>query len=263
MSKLLTANFMRVKKDKFFWIGMIFMMAAGVIFPVNRYMDMKQTGFMNNIDNGFFGCALFIGTEHSDGTMRNKIIVGRKRTEIYLSNCVTSAVVGVLLCAAFFLPYLCVGIPLLGLFDADVKLVLLLVLTVLLLAAAFASIFTLIAMLCQNKAVAVVICILLAQTFLFTGAVTNAMLDAPRTYPEYTIDENNNTVVSERPNTRYLDGAKREIVQTFYDINPGGQGIQCASLAAVHIERLPVYSLLIVILTTGAGVVFFKRRDLR
>lgn len=275
MSKLLTANFMRVKKDKFFWIGMIFMMAAGVIFPVNRYMDMKQTGFMNNIDNGFFGCALFIGilmavfcslfigTEHSDGTMRNKIIVGRKRTEIYLSNCVTTAVVGVLLCAAFFLPYLCAGIPLLGLFDADVKLVLLLVLTVLLLAAAFASIFTLIAMLCQNKAVAVVICILLAQTFLFTGAVTNAMLDAPRTYPEYTIDENNNTVVSERPNTRYLDGAKREIVQIFYDINPGGQGIQCASLAAVHIERLPVYSLIIVILTTEAGVVFFKRRDLR
>ena len=86
MSKLLTANFMRVKKDKFFWIGMIFMMAAGVIFPVNRYMDMKQTGFMNNIDNGFFGCALFIGilmavfcslfigTEHSDGGKERKFI---------------------------------------------------------------------------------------------------------------------------------------------------------------------------------------------
>ena len=33
MSKLLSANFMRLKKDKFFWIGIIFMFAAGVLYP--------------------------------------------------------------------------------------------------------------------------------------------------------------------------------------------------------------------------------------
>lgn len=91
MSKLLSANFIRLKKDKFFWSGLVFMLAAGIFFPVMRYMDMRQTQTINRIDNGFFGCALFIGivmavfcslfigTEYSEGTIRNKIIIGQKR----------------------------------------------------------------------------------------------------------------------------------------------------------------------------------------
>ena len=59
MSKLLSANFIRLKKDKFFWSGLVFMLAAGIFFPVMRYMDMRQTQTINRIDNGFFGCALF------------------------------------------------------------------------------------------------------------------------------------------------------------------------------------------------------------
>ena len=55
MSKLLSANFIRLKKDKFFWSGLVFMLAAGIFFPVMRYMDMRQTQTINRIDNGFFG----------------------------------------------------------------------------------------------------------------------------------------------------------------------------------------------------------------
>lgn len=275
MNKLLAADFLRLKKDKVFWISMIFMLAAGILFPVNRYTDMRQTGSVNNLDNGFFGCALligvvmavfcslFIGTEYSDGTIRNKIIVGQKRTAIYLSNMITSCAAGVLMCLAYFLPYLCIGIPLLGFFDADMKLILLIGLTVLVLSAAFSSVFTLIAMLCQNKAIVSVVCILLAVTLLLTAAIVNAMLDAPKTIPTYTLDENNNMEVLEMPNPKYLEGTKRGIVQTLYDINPGGQAIQCAALAAVNIERLPVYSLIIVILSTGAGLILFRKKDIR
>ena len=95
MTKVLSANFMRLKKDKVFWIGLVFMFAAGIFFPVMRYMDMKQTGTINPIDNAFLGCvlfigiimavfcSLFIGTEYSDGTIRNKVIVGQNRNAIY------------------------------------------------------------------------------------------------------------------------------------------------------------------------------------
>ena len=93
MSKLLSAGFIRLRKDKIFWIALIFMFGAGVFFPVMRYMDMQQSGYINNIDNGFFACALFIGivmavfcslfigTEYSDGTIRNKVVIGQKELQ--------------------------------------------------------------------------------------------------------------------------------------------------------------------------------------
>ena len=77
---------MRIKKNKTFWSGVIFMFGLGIFFPVRRYVDMVQTGWVNNLDDGFYFCAvliaivmavfcsMFIGTEYSDGTIRNKII---------------------------------------------------------------------------------------------------------------------------------------------------------------------------------------------
>lgn len=275
MSKLLSANFMRLKKDKFFWYGMIFMFAAGIFFPVMRYTDMRQTGCVNNLDNGFFGCALFIsiimpvfcslfiGTEHSDGTIRNKIIIGQKRTFIYFANIIISSFVGIMMCLTFFVPYIIIGIPLLGFFTADIKIIFITGLTVLFLSVAFASIFTLIAMICRNKAIAAVTCILLAIVLLLAGAMLNRMLEAPKTIPTYTLDENNEPIVSEESNPKYLEGIKRDIIQTVYDIIPGGQVIQCVSLEIVNISRLPLYSLAIIILTTSIGLISFKKTDLK
>ncbi len=70
-------------------------------------------------------------------------------------------------------------------------------------------------------------------------------------------------VYEEIPNPKYLEDKERNAVQFFYDFVPGGQEIQCMSLEAINIERLPIYSLIIVSLTTGAGVIFYKKKDLK
>ncbi len=168
------------------------MFAMGVFFPVMRYVDMKQTETINNIDNGFFGgalfigiimavfCSLFIGTEYSDGTIRNKIAIGYRRASIYLANFITSAIVSIAMSIMFFLPYLCIGVPMLGFFVMDMKLVLLFSLAALMLAVAFSSIFTLVSMLSHNKAITAITCILLAFLLLFAGAWMNKMLSEPK-----------------------------------------------------------------------------------
>jgi len=61
MSKLLSANFMRLKKSKSFWIGMAVMLAAGIIAPIGRYMDMRNVGFCTSIEIGLFGCIQVVG----------------------------------------------------------------------------------------------------------------------------------------------------------------------------------------------------------
>ncbi len=275
MSKLLSANFLRLIKNKVFWGGLILMAAWGIFVPVKMHMDAVQSGYTNNIENAFFGCAIFvgivmavfcsmfIGTEYNDGTIRNKIIVGGKRWAIYLANMAVSCVVGVVLCVAYMIPYLFVGMPLLGAFTAPGEMVLLTMLTVLLLAVALSAVFTCIAMVCQNKAATAVICILLAFGFLMTAMVLNEMLDAPETIKEYSLEDDGSMSSFEEPNPKYLTGTNREIVQTLYDINPGGQAIQCAAMTAVNPLRLPLYSLGIILLATGAGIVLFRDRDLK
>lgn len=274
MSKLLSAGFIRLRKDKIFWIALIFMFGAGVFFPVMRYMDMQQSGYINNIDNGFFACALFIGivmavfcslfigTEYSDGTIRNKVVIGQKRTSIYLSNLIICAIVSIVMCAAFLIAYLCVGIPLLGFFEMGIKLVLLFTLAVFVLSIAFASIFTLISMLNHNKAITAVVCILLAFLFLFVGAQLNRMLNEPETNMGLIMTENGQEY-QEIPNPNYLEDGEREVVQFFYDFVPGGQALQCVSMEAHNIAVLPVYSLIIIILTTGIGMFFFRKKELK
>ncbi len=112
--------------------------------------------------------------------MRNKIVIGHKRRDIYLANFITSAVAGIAMCAVFFLPYLCIGIPLLGFFELDISPILLFALTVFVLAVAFTAIFTMIAMLNHNKTFSAVVCILLAFGLLLTGAFLSSQLQAPR-----------------------------------------------------------------------------------
>ena len=123
MSKLLSANFLRLKKNKVFWGGLILMAAWGIFVPVKLHMDAAQMNYADRVEDGFFGCAmfmgifisvfcsLFIGTEYNDGTMRNKIIVGGKRSAIYLAGAAVSCAAGLAMCAAYLLPYLCVASP--------------------------------------------------------------------------------------------------------------------------------------------------------
>ena len=107
------------------------------------------------------------------------------------------------------LEYLCLF------FTADVKLIMLIGVTVLVLSITFASLFTLITMLFQNKAIIAVSCILLSFGLLLAGAICNRMLDAPPTIPAYSIGENGETTAQETENPKYSDGTKREIVQSF------------------------------------------------
>ncbi len=275
MTKLLSANFLRLKKNKVFWGGLILMAAWGIFVPVKLHMDNLEMNYADRVEDGFFACAMFIGifiavfcslflgTEYNDGTMRNKIIVGGKRSAIYLANAVVCCAAGLAMCAAYLLPYLCVGMPLMGAFCVPGEMVLLTTLTVLLLSAALSSVFTCIAMVCQNKAATAVICILLAFGSLMLGMVLNQMLEAPPTHMYYSLDENGEMSSYEEPNPKFLEGTRREIVQTLYDINPGGQAIQCAGMTAVNPLRLPLYSLGIIVLATGAGCVLFRKRDLK
>ena len=117
-------------------------------------------------------------------------------------------------------------------------------------------------MLNQNKAITAVICILMAFSLLFIGAQLNKSLNEPETNTGMAMTENG-METQELPNPKYLDEDARKVVQFFYDLLPGGQAIQCTSGEVVNLTLLPVYSLLIIVLTSGVGLCLFKRKELK
>ena len=211
----------------------------------------------------------FIGTEYSDGTIRNKIIVGHKRSAIYLANLITAGAVSLLLCGISFLTTLCFGLPLLGGFTNDLKVILAIALCTLLLSLALASIFTLIALLCQNKAFTAILCVVFAFIVLLVGGYVIQRLQEPETYDAYvtTMGEEgagaSSTVQKDIPNPNYLRGTQRQIYQFLADFLPGGQAIQCNSCIVSNPPLLYAYSILIILGTTGAGLLLFARKDLK
>ena len=143
MHKLLHANALRLRKSKCFWLGILFCVLMGGSSPLMSYIDMKTVqerydAYIIHLDGGCFSiavfigimaaifAALFIGTEYSDGTMRNKIIVGRTRPAIYLANLLTVVGATTLWLVTYFALYLAVGVPLLGWFTLEITSILIL-----------------------------------------------------------------------------------------------------------------------------------------
>jgi hypothetical protein len=63
--------------------------------------------------------------------------------------------------------------------------------------------------------------------------------------------------------TGYVSGTKRTVYEFLYDFLPGCQMRQIAEQNPENPERLPLYSLLITVVTTACGIFFFRRKDLK
>ena len=278
MNKLLSANFMLLKKSKIFWCCMIFMVILALIGPVGQYFQaQKYASFEPMIDGQLFTfamfigivlstfCGLFLGIEYGDGTIRNKVVVGHKRSSIYLANLITCIAAGLAMCAAFMLVYVAVGIPLIGTFTLEIKYILLYTGAALLMSTAFASIFTMLAMLNQNKAVVAVSCILFAFISLFAGQYIQARLDTPEMYEgySYTDDSGELIEIEAMKNPRYLEGTKREVYEFIHKLLPGDQQVQIGQMTTQKPGELMIYSAGMAVVVTAIGMMLFKKKDLK
>ena len=276
MHRLLRANFSRLLKNKLFWILISIELFMGGLFPVLHYMDNIDEKSAWTMDSTIFIyslfvplmvsllTALFIGSDYSDGTMRNKLIAGQVRRNIYAANLVVNMEAAFLLCFAFWISHICIGTPLLGWFVSDAKKILGYLLVTLAMVAACVAIFTLISMLCSNKAYSVAGCILIIFMLLFVGVRITAALNEPEMYNAYSYMSEGVTVQEdETPNPNYVSGVKRQIYNFLNEFLPGGQMIKLSNMNAEHLGRYAVYDGIIFAFVTGCGILSFRRKDLK
>ena len=97
MRKLITANIIRLFKTSYFRIAAVIMASIGVFEIIMVYCDFRFENGSPFFDGPLTSVvlipvlaiaavvSLFVGSEYSDGTMRNKIIAGHSGVSVCLS----------------------------------------------------------------------------------------------------------------------------------------------------------------------------------
>ena len=276
MLKLLRANFSRLLHDRAFRLLSALMAFFGTSMAVVNAVHARQDGEIWVMDYTIFIyvilapivnavlTALFIGNDYSSGTIRNKRIAGHRRGIIYLANLLVCICAGICLCLAFALPQAAAGLLLKGEMNAAPATILLYVGLSFALMIAFTALFTLIAMLCQNKSHTTAGCILMTFALLFAGVYISSTLEEPEYLAAYSYTENGVTVEEpEQKNPYYITGVKRQAYEFLQDLTPGGQVIQVSEMGVKKPVMLAVYDGLILLFVTGFGLIFFRREDLK
>lgn len=257
MNKLISAGFTRLCKDKIFWLIFIFMFMFGALVSVKTGVNAPLEGIFFafavtiSIPTAVF-CGMFVGTEYSDGTIRNKIIVGHSRCAVYFSNLIVNIVACILIAFSYTLAVFIVGVPRLGFFQVSAEHILFYSFVSIMMIFALTSIYTLLCLLITNKATSAVICVLVSFALFFSSITIKSRLEEIKYY-----ESNATSNAIEQLDT------KRDLYQFLYDFVPTCQGMQIAMQMSDEPWLLPVYSSVIIIITSGLGIFLFRRKDLK
>ena len=170
MRKLITANFHRFSKDRFSWcvLGIVVILSLGNVFnSVGSFETMAASGYAVSLDEYYFNQApligaflallisMFLGTEFSEGTIRNKLCIGHKRDEIFLSNFISCAFASIVLTVVWLLSSgLLFG--LIGPLEMEVSKFIGCIFVAVGFAVSFAALYTVIGSLSSNKAMTII-----------------------------------------------------------------------------------------------------------
>lgn len=242
MLKLLSANLWRLWINKAFWMTTVFMSCVEVLLCLLLskqgsisidfilFLSLQGVGILTSV---FF--SLFLGTEYSDGTIRNKLIVGHKRGNIYLASFITGIIAVTIIYLAGVLTGGVIGIFSFAPPNHNIGQIALAGLIGWLACVSYISIFNLIGMLSSSKSKTSILCILTAFILVFAGLLLYAL----------------------------LQGTPSATILFLFEFNPFGQTIQVMSIDIVAPWRLAKYSLILSSVLTGLGLYIFGRKDLK
>ncbi len=281
MSKLVSANFSRLFRNKFFWIGLALVVGIAAFIAIDfrlsyswspQYFSnetivtcFKYTPILAGIV-ALFGC-LFIGEEYSNKTIRNKIASGYSKARVYGANWLVCAVTGILFYVVFFLT---IALPIapwaqLMKYNGYIITRILKRATVNMFAVlAIVSVSVFIAMLMKNRIVGIVVT-LICMLVLFVAA--EIMVDGIKEKTIMVTDSESGLVV-EQANPDYEPGAKQAVIQMIMDVQPFGQILQAKigrlgwAKEGAQAILLPIYSCLVSLLFSLGGAYLFGKRDL-
>lgn len=235
---------------------------------------MLENGYQQSLDNYYFQLApviaaimgifisLFIGTEHSDGAFRNKLIVGHNRANIFLSSFFVCFIGCLIITTAWFiggLPGFCLIDPFeMGLSGFFTYFIIAICMT-----AAFTVIFVWVSAMSSNKALTVVFVIILFVIMVLVASGVHDRLSVPEFSGGMAYIDGEFVLQEETPNPLYIGGTARTVFEWIRELMPMGQAIVMATEQIVHPVREIIASGITTVVMTALGVLTFRKKDLK
>lgn len=278
MNKLMDANLFRLKRDKVFWACFAILLCAGAGIMANGVRQCRALaaeGYTVALAGVGFRLApavglalavfagLFLGTDHSEGALRNRLMVGHSRERVYLAGLGAAVTAAFALTAAWLLGSAVLALPNRDLWQMGAGQTVLLVLVALGSALSLASILTVVGMLTEKKSTAAVVSILLVLGLLLASTWLYARLQEPEMNTGLILTTQGMEWGDPTPNPRYVSGTLRQVFRLLLDVLPTGQAVLLADLATAR----PVFqlgaSLTVTAVTTLLGLALFRKKDLK
>ncbi len=277
MRNLLSAHFARLRRNKFFWLCMALAFAISLVnmfsflrhatshpdFPDYASMDgayfsiLPYLGFLT----GAFS-ALFLGTEYSDGTIRNKLIAGHSRGAVYFASLIVSSAASLLMGLALLLGGL-VGLTRFGGFSMGWGGYALCVSVFFVSALAITSLFTALQMAISNRAVSVVVSFAVLLGLLFLATYLYGNLSQPELQSGVVVTENGMQITDPEPNPNYIGGITRKIFTALLLANPLGQQMLLSNMELTHPYLALICSALFTAFFSLCGLLIFRKKDVK
>lgn len=258
MMKILRTDFMRLRNSVAFRISVFIMVFLAAGFMIIQATDMDYIVPLSRViflPMSMYGVTMagfisvFIGTDFSDGFIRNKIIISDSRKYLVISHIIVNS-------TACIIAYTVTTIFSAGVghffFENNVTIekMILYFLFGLGMSLSVGCIFSVITLLCANKTHAVIICMGLAFGMLFLCMHTNEIL-VQTEYKEGIL------------NPHYVGGLKRILYGVVHDLNPCGQAAQLSAWEVWHPVRGLLIDLLMIIVLSVLGCRLFQKKDIK
>lgn len=274
MRKLLSANFARLRSSKLFRLELLTAVGmAGLFLFANQFegaatiKHMDYPYFNQFIYNPIIFAAftsLWLGTEYSDGTMRNKLVAGHSRLAVYGAHLVSVVVVSLLVVTTQIAVTLTIGPLVFEAFRFSATEIVVAAVTALLVSASCAAIYTALAMNIQNKASGVIVSIAITIGLLLLTSLLSGVLYAPEMVYEYVEKTATGlTYGPEVPNPGYIRGIARSIAEWVYDIIPNGQLLSVSYYDFERCHRWPLISIMVFMTASACGYGAFRKKDMK
>ncbi len=279
MRNLLSADWKKLRGSRIFWALLLTGAAASLISLREHYSmaiaeirdgelwPMDEAFFQFPVLNGALLSAfipLFIGADFSDGTIRNKLIAGRRRSSVYGSWLLTAFAGSGLLTAATAAVNMAAGLLKGGRLTMAGGRLVGFICSAFLCSFAFASVFVLITTLIVNRTFSSVTCIgVFLLMILLTSKLISLLSVAPEARDLLSVVGGKPVFSEPYPNPMYISGGKRTLMELLVDLLPTGQSIQMSNLDAERIGRFPSLSAAFILLTSAVGLLCFRIKDLK